>query len=159
VKINLKHSKSRWIDIDGETQFLIDYPTIEQKDEIDLFLSEIMYMDDAIMGMVDKKEVMDRLSSFPAKKKAYITQLNTKVSRLAMKYQIKGWKGITNGTGKPVKLKLVSWVNSNGEEDGTQIDEGQFKDLVRDLQWWDLMHIYNCFTQETEFTEVDKKKL
>ena len=154
MKINLKHSKTRWVDIDEESQFMIDYPTIEQQDEIDLILAEIMFMDESLMGIVDKEQMEEKLKSFSAKNKAQVTHLNKKLGRLAIKYQVKDWKGISNGRGKPVKCRLVSYGES-----GTQMEEKLFNSLIQELKWWELVHIYNCFTQETELTETDKKKL
>ena len=154
MKINLKHSKSRWVDIDGESQFLIDYPTIEQQDEIDIVLAEIMFMDESLIGVVDKGQMEQKLNSFSARNKAQVTHLNKKLGRLAIKYQVKDWKGIVNGNGKAVKIRLVPHLES-----GTQIEEKLFKSLIKELKWWDLVHIFNCFSQETELNETDKKKL
>ena len=154
MQINLKHSKTRWVDIDGESSFMIDYPTIEQQDEIDLVLAEIMFMDESLMGIVKKEDMEEKLKSFSAKNKAQVTDLNKRLGRLAIKYQVKDWKGISNGNGKPVKCKLVPYPNG-----GTQMDGKLYTGLIRDLKWWDLVHLYNCFTQETELTATDKKKL
>lgn len=153
MKINLKHSKTRWVDIDEDSKFLIDYPTIEQQDEIDLVLAEIMFMDESLIGVVDKGQMEQKLKSFTAKNKAQVTHLNKKLGRLAIKYQVKDWKGVFNGNGKPVKIKLVPHLS------GTQIEDKLFNSLIQELKWWDLVHVYNCFTQETGLNETDKKKL
>ena len=50
MNIKLKHSNSRWVKIE-DAEFKIDYPTIEQNDEI----SELQYRL-ALLQSVDKKE-------------------------------------------------------------------------------------------------------
>lgn len=154
MKINLKHSKTRWVDIDGESSFMIDYPTIEQQDEIDLILTEIMFMDESLLGIVEKDKMVEKLESFSAKNKAQVMHLNKKLGRLVIRYQVKDWKGINSDNGKAVKIKLVPYPDG-----GTQIEEKLFKKLIQELKWWNLVHIYHCIVLETEMTETDKKKL
>lgn len=145
---------SKWIDIDGESSFMVEYASIEQQDEIDLILAELMYIDDSLGGTTDKNKMEEKLQAFSAKNKARVVLLNKKLGRLALKYQVKDWKGVNNGTGKPVKIKLVSYPDG-----GTQIEEKQFDKLISSLGMWELIHIYNMITLQTGITETDKKKL
>jgi hypothetical protein len=145
---------SKWVEIDGESSFMVEYPTIEQQDEIDLLVAEIMYLDESVLGTLDKKEMDKKLQSFSAKNKARMIVLNKKLGRLALKYQVKNWKGVNNGTLKPVKIKLVPYADG-----GTQIEPKLFNQLVSSLSMWELIHIYNMISIQTGMSETDKKKL
>ena len=150
--------KPKWQDIDRESQFFIDYATMEQQDEITSLVMQIALIDESLMGTTQKSEMSKKLNAFSDDKKTKALLLNVKLGRLALRYQVKNWKGITNGNNKSIKIKLVPWVNPDGEERGTQIEEELFNSLTQGLNWWDLIHIYNCIYQVTGNTEADKKK-
>ena len=156
--MKIKTKKPKWQDIDGESQFYIDYPVIEQQDEVDLIISKIMLLDDSLQGVTNKKEMEGKLNSFSIDNKAMAMQLQKVAGRLAIKYTVKDWKGVSGDNDKPMKIKLVPWINSEGKEEGTQIEEKLYKKLIQNLSWWELIHIYNCIYQVIGFTETDKKK-
>ena len=150
--------KPKWQDIDDESQFFIDYATIEQQDEISSLVTQMILVDESLIGATQKGEMDEKLNAFSDEEKTKVLLLSAKLGRLALKYQVKNWKGITNGSNKPIKIKLVPWVNSDGIEAGTQIEEELFNSLVQGLSWWNLIHIYNCISQVTGMNESDKKK-
>ncbi len=146
MKLNLKHSKTKWIDIDGESSFLIDYPTIEQAEDI----KEIQYQ----MALIDESLTIENrekiLESFKPEQKARMLILSERLYKRTIKYCVKGWKGVTDeDTGEDAECKQV-----NGE-----MEDKLFESLIRDLSLTNLSHIYAAIINETEFTETDKKKL
>ncbi len=147
MKINLKHSKTRWIDIDGESQFLIDYPTIEQAEDIKEIQYQIALIDDSLLLTPENKEKI--LANFKPEQKARMLILSERLYKRTIKYCVKGWKGVPDETGEDVECKQV-----NGE-----MEDKLFESLIRDLSITNLSHIYACIVNETELTETDKKKL
>ncbi len=146
MKINLKHSKTRWIDIDGESQFLIDYPTIEQAEDIKEIQYQIALIDDSLT--IENREKV--LENFNPEQKARMLILSERLYKRTIKYCVKGWKGVTDeDTGEDAECKQV-----NGE-----MEDKLFESLIRDLSLLNLSHIYSAIINETEFTETDKKKL
>ncbi len=146
MKINLKHSKTRWIDIDGESQFQIDYPTIEQAEDIKEIQYQIALIDDSLT--IENREKV--LENFNPEQKARMLILSERLYKRTIKYCVKGWKGVTDeDTGEDAECKQV-----NGE-----MEDKLFESLIRDLSLTNLSHIYSAIINETEFTETDKKKL
>ena len=148
MKINLKHSKNKWVDIDGESQFLIDYPTIEQADEIKRLAYQIAFLDEEILLTTTQKQREKILTSLTRKDKADMLILSEQLYRKTFQYSVKDWKGINDEDGKKVECVIV-----NGE-----IEDGLFSLIIRELGLTELAHIYTCISNETEFTESDKKK-
>ncbi len=145
MKINLKHSKTRWIDIDGESQFLIDYPTIEQAEDIKEIQYQIALIDDSLT--IENREKV--LENFNPEQKARMLILSERLYKRTIKYCVKGWKGVPDETGEDAECKIV-----NGE-----MEDKLFESLIRELSLTNLSHIYSAIINETEFTETDKKKL
>ena len=148
MKINLKHSKNKWVDIDGESQFLIDYPTIEQADEIKRLAYQIAFLDEEILSTITQKQRKKILTSLSPKDKAEMLVLSEQLYRKTFQYSVKDWKGIKDEKGEAVKCDIVN----------DEIEEGLFRLIIRDLNLTDLSHIFTAITNETEFTESDKKK-
>jgi hypothetical protein len=97
MKLALKKSFSNWVKVGEEgEEFLIDYPSIEQEQE----LQSIKFS--------DKYSGADR---------------GLKFSQYYLKFVIKDWKNVNDEDGKPIKCKLVSneleeslwWALANDE--------------------------------------------
>jgi len=152
VNIKLKHSNSRWVKIE-DAEFKIDYPTIEQNDEI----SELQYRL-ALLQSVDKKEdetsdeyasrYIEEIQLIPIEDKSKVATLTKKVCRLYMRYTIKDWKNINDESGVPVKCKVVNNV----------MDEDLFNSFIKDMSFMQLLTFFNKIKPEIEFTDSDKKK-
>ncbi len=148
MKINLKHSKTRWIDIDGESQFLIDYPTIEQAEDIKEIQYQIALIDETLLTATEDREKI--LENFKPEQKAKMLILSERLYKKTIKYCVKGWKGVVDeDTDKDAECKQV-----NGE-----MEDKLFESLIRELSLENLAHIYTAINNETELTETDKKKL
>ena len=149
MKINLKHSKTRWIDIDGESQFLIDYPTIEQAEDIKEIQYQIALIDESLLSAADQKGRNKILENFEPEQKAKMLILSERLYKKTIKYCVKGWKGVTDiNTNEDAECKQV-----NGE-----MEDKLFESLIRELSLENLAHIYTAINNETELTETDKKK-
>ena len=152
MNIKLKHSNSRWVKIE-DAEFKIDYPTIEQNDEI----SELQYRL-ALLQSVDKKEdetsdeyasrYIEEIQLIPIEDKSKVATLTKKVCRLYMRYTIKDWKNINDESGGPVKCKVVNNV----------MDEDLFNSFIKDMSFMQLLTFFNKIKPEIEFTDSDKKK-
>ena len=149
MKINLKHSNSRWVDIDGETQFQVDYPTIEQSEDMKELQYQMALIDEALLSATEQKDRENIMSNLSAKQKARMMILSEKLYKMTIKYCVKGWKGVGDVEGNDIEC-----VVRNDE-----MEDNLFKGLVRDLSLDDMAHIYACINNETELTETDKKKL
>ena len=149
MNIKLKHSESRWVDIDGDSQFLIGYPTIEQAENMKEISYQIALIDESLLQAVDQQGREDILSNFTPEKKAKMLILSERLYKKTIKYCVKGWKGVLDESGEDAVCKQV----------GGEMEAGLFESLIRDLSLDDLAHIYACITNETEVTETDKKKL
>ena len=149
MKINLKHSKSRWVDIDGDSQFEIDYPTIEQAEDMKEIQYQIALIDESLLTAVDQKGREEILSSFRPEQKAKMLILSERLYKKTIKYCVKGWKGVNDDSGEEVECKILN----------NEMEDKLFESLIRDLSLDNLAHIYACINNETELTETDKKKL
>ncbi len=148
MKINLKHSKTRWIDIDGESQFLIDYPTIEQAEDIKEIQYQIALIDETLLTATEDREKI--LNNFKPEQKAKMLILSERLYKKTIKYCVKGWKGVVDAsTNEDAECKQV-----NGE-----MEDNLFENLIRELTLENLAHIYTAINNETELTDTDKKKL
>ena len=148
MKINLKHSQTKWVDIDGESSFEIGYPTIEQSEKLKQLAYEIALVDDRLMEVGDEARE-NILSALPADKKAKMLILNEKLYKMTIKYSVKDWKGVPDSDGKDVDCVIIN----------NELHPELYKGLVKDLDLGDLSHIYACILNEIEVTETDKKKL
>ena len=149
MKINLKHSKSRWVDIDGETQFLIDYPTIEQSENMKELQYQIALIDEALLTAADQKEREKISNAFTPEQKAKMLILTERMYKKMIKYCVKDWKGVNDTDGQRVECKIIN----------DEMEDRLFFELIQDLSLEDLSHLYACINNETELTETDKKKL
>ncbi len=148
MKINLKHSKTRWIDIDKESQFLIDYPTIEQAEDIKEVQYQMALIDETLLTATEDIEKI--LENLKPEQKAKMLILSERLYKKTIKYCVKGWKGVTDtNTNEDAECKQV-----NGE-----MEDKLFESLIRELTLENLAHIYTAINNETELTETDKKKL
>ena len=81
MKLALKKSLTRWVKVGKENEeFYIDYPSIEQEQELDTIKNGDKY------SGVDKA---------------------IKHAQLYLKYVIKDWKGINDENGHPIKCELT----------------------------------------------------
>ena len=149
MKINLKHSKTRWIDIDGESQFLIDYPTIEQAEDIKEIQYQMALINEPLLLAVEQEDREKALENLKPEQKARMLILSERLYKKTIKYCVKGWKGVTDtNTNEDAECKQV-----NGE-----MEDNLFENLIRELTSENLAHIYTAINNETELTETDKKK-
>ena len=86
MKINLKHTKNKWVDIDGESQFLIDYPTIEQSEDIKRLAYQIAFLDESILLTTTQKQREKILTSLARKDKADMLILSEQLYKKTIKY-------------------------------------------------------------------------
>lgn len=153
MNIKLKNSETRWVTIE-DAEFKIDYPNIEQQDEI----NEIQYQL-GLLQFVDRKEneadeeyaerYLRELETLPIESKAKIETLGRKICRLYIKYSIKDWKNINDELGNPVKCKIVN----------NAIEDELFDKFIKDMNFLELLTFFNAIKPKVEFTETDKKKL
>lgn len=153
MNIKLKKSETRWVTIE-DAEFKIDYPTIDQQDEINEVqyqLGLLQYID-RLEGETDEDyagRYLSQLEKLPIESKAKIETLGKKVCRLYIKYTIKDWKNINNENGEPVKCKLVN----------NALEDSIFNSFVKDMSFMELLTFFNSIKPEVEFTDTDKKKL
>lgn len=136
MKIKLKHSNSRWIDIkqDDEILFklLIDYLTVEAKE----FLQDIL--------------------ADGYKETEFTNSAWAKYRRWFVRFASKDWQLIENENGEEVKFKL-------SKKDGIEFMSNESWNLLfselSDIQSINLLNnMYSAIESELEFTESDKKK-
>jgi len=137
MRIELRQSKTRWVEIEKGIKFKVDYMTLEQEDE----LKDLLYR----VGLIDDKMEFDKLSEDKLLKASSILK---KYYRMFIRFTVKDWQGIKDTQGKAVKCKLVDDI----------LDEQLWEGLVRNLSLDDLMIIYKKINDEIKFTEIDKKK-
>ena len=137
MRIELRQSKTRWVDIEKGIKFKVDYMTLEQEDE----LKDLLYR----VGLIDDKMEFDKLSEDKLLKASSILK---KYYRMFIRFTVKDWQGIKDTQGKAVKCKLVDDI----------LDEQLWEGLIRNLSLDDLMIIYKKINDEIKFTEIDKKK-
>jgi len=156
-KLKLKVSDSHWIPLyeyegkkkkDTGEKLLIDYPTLEQQDELDDIYNEAM--SPAIAKALELTEGK-KLSKEEENKinLSCIAFMDTKAfrlyRRLVLKFCLKDWT-LKDDKGKKIKVKL----------NGNELDDGFWKSLCGDKYYADL--IYTAIDPEIKFTESDKKK-
>jgi hypothetical protein len=149
MKINLKHSKTRWVDIDEESQFLIDYPTIEQAEDMKELQYQMALIDDSLLQAIDQEAREKIMNNLSGKQKAQMLILSERLYKRTIKYCVKGWKGVGDTEGNDVECKIIN----------NEMEDRLFEGLIRELSLDNLAHIYTCINEETELTETDKKKL
>lgn len=155
MNIKLKNSESRWVTIE-DAEFKIDYPTLEQQDEI----SELQYQ----LALIQNTEIvreenesdesyseryLNAIQNLPVESRAKIETLGKKICRLYIKYTIKDWKNINNENGEPVKCKIVK----------NEIEDNLFEKFIKGFGFLELLTFFNHIKPKVEFTETDKKKL
>jgi len=152
VNIKLKHSNSRWVKIE-DAEFKIDYPTIEQNDEIEELKDQII-----LLQSIDMKEgetqdeyaqrFVEEIGDLSIENKSKAKRITKQYCRLYIKYTIKDWKNINDESGEPVKCKVVN----------DMLDETLFDSLVKNMTFLQLLTFLNKIKPEVEFTDSDKKK-
>jgi hypothetical protein len=148
MDIKLKKSKSKWVDIDEKSQFLIEYPTIEQSEELKEIAMTIALIDDSLLLQETPDKRTLTLEKLTAEDKAKMLKLSERLYKRTIRYCVKDWKGVPNEEGENVKCRVIN----------NELDYELYEQLVRDLDLNELAHIYNCIQNETELTENDKKK-
>lgn len=152
MNIKLKGTETRWVTIE-DAEFKIDYPNIEQQDEI----NELQYQL-SLLQFVNRKDETEEeyaerylreLDSLPIESKAKIETLGRKICRLYIKYSIKDWKNINDENGNPVKCKIVN----------NAIEDELFNNFIKDMSFLELLTFFNAIKPKVEFTDTDKKKL
>ena len=141
----LKHSKTKWIDIewiDG-VRLNIDYPTQEQMEQ----LRELFFTIININGNYTKEETDTEIELTP-EQKAKELRLSEKIAKLRIKFSVKGWEGVKDEDGNDVKLKLVS----------NEMENDLFESFISNLNFAQVIRLGNLIQKETEFNEADKKK-
>lgn len=153
MNIKLKKSETRWVTV-GDAEFKIDYPTIEQQDEIDEAQHQLGLLQ--YISRLDNESdddyanrYLSELNQLPIESKSKIETLGKKICRLYIKYTIKDWKNINDENGEPVKCKLVN----------NALEENLFNSFIRDMSLLELLTFFNAIKPQIEFTDTDKKKL
>jgi len=144
MRIDLKNQKGHKVDIDGETWFLVEYPTIEQDMKLKEIGYEVSMIDESLMDIIDNDERARAMNNLPPEKRARILILMEKLYKLAFKYAVKDWN-IIDVEGNPVPCKIIN----------NEIDNKLFSLVIQHLTMENLLHIYRCI----EFGVTDKKKL
>jgi len=140
VEIKLKHSNSKWVEF-PDAKFKIDYPTIEQQDNLNELLFQIAFIDENLL----EGKVTENL---PANKKAKLMVLNSQYYRLFLRYTIKDWEGILDEEGENVKCKIVN----------DELYEPYWIGLCKELTTAQLASHWEKINKEIQFDDTDKKK-
>src|SRR5574338_245908 len=144
----LKYSKSKWIDVNtAGLKFLIDYPTIEQGENLNQLFYEIAFIDNDLLSSDEaiKNNASNSLTPAQLSRLAVLTE---KIHKLRIKYCVKDWQGVLSEDGKPVKIKLVN----------NEIESKQFEALMRNFDYAEIVLLGETIAKETSFNEADKKK-
>jgi len=147
--LKLKKSESHWIDvnetIDGENVFAlkikVDYPTLEQQDELDDLYSEAMMGAIRHAGELRKgnPDISDEELNIQSAGYINLKKFN-QFKRLSIKYSLKD----VEGSDEPLKI-----VNN-------ELDKEQFENICKDKEMTNLL--YSAIQEQTGFTNADKKK-
>jgi hypothetical protein len=131
INIKLKNRPSKIINVNGY-EIKIDYPTIEQQDQLNEILFQSIFIDNKI------RETKDPL--LIAKLQAEKVNLYNQYMRLFLRFTIKDIKGL------PEAIKV----------ENNQLSDDSYEKLCYDLE--QVRTLFNVINNEIEFTETDKKK-
>ncbi len=140
MKISLKKSNSHWIEIEN-VKLLIDYPTMDQQDELDELFSQAM--SPALIKTEEIKRLNPGTSDEELEKALYpFIDFNSfkKYQRNFIRYTVKGWEGLDE------ECKI----------ENNMLDKEQWELLVRDNE--QLQVLYNKIKPELDWNNSDKKK-
>lgn len=153
-KLNLKKSETHWVELkDGEevvAKFLIDYPTLEQQDELDEIYTASMRP-----AIIKSKELIGNHKTDDPKD-PFVLECQEKATpfidsvkfrqykRMLLKFCIKDWEGIDE------PCVLIE------DKKGTELEDGLWRRLVKDREQLDA--IYLVVSPDVDFTNDDKKK-
>lgn len=147
MQIDFKKQSGRWVDIDGDTKFKVEYPTLDQQDKIDELQYEVAFMDERLLMPISVKEREKILNNLKPRDKARVVIITRKLNRLHFKYQVKDWN-LKGEDGNKVSCRLIN----------NEIEDSLFETVAKNLSDENLNHIRLCLLNETEFVEADKKK-
>jgi len=146
MKIRLKKSESHWVDLLDDkkptgVKIKVDYPTLEQQDELDELYTEAMgealkYAGELRKGNPDMGTDEINLESA---KYINVRKFN-QVKRLTIRYALKD----IDGSDEP--LKVVD----------NMIDKDQWENICQDRVLVNLL--YSNIQEQISFTDIDKKK-
>lgn len=140
----LKHSKSKWIELEGfEGKIKIDYPTTEQMETIREIFFQLLYLNPNYTK--DDKAPEIKLTFEQEAKEKIIAE---KLAKLRIKYSIKDWEGIKDEEGNNVEFKLVN----------NEMEKDLFESFISNLNYAQMIKLGYKIQDETEFNEADKKK-
>lgn len=154
-KLSLKNSESHWLNVHEDMKIKVDYPTLEQEDELDelreLALRPMVERSNELAEKEKKKLESEGLSGEDlenalARQLTILTStyINTKAynkyRRYTVKYSVKDWENFG------IDCKLI-----NGA-----LDDELLRLLWQNKELFDA--VFRAIKNETEFTETDKKK-
>ena len=155
MNIKLKNSETRWVKVE-DAEFKIDYPTIDQQDEINELQYQLaLTQNTEIVKEEDETDesyserYLNAIQNLPVESRAKIETLGKNICRLYIRYSVKDWKNINNENGEPVKCKIVN----------DAIEKNLFDKFIKDFTFLELLTFFNQIKPKVEFTETDKKKL
>ena len=143
----LKKSESKKIDLRQITErfdgcsITIDYPTVEQNENIREMFFQLVNTDPELMG----KEMIEALTPEQEAKKLIISE---KIGKAYIKYCIKDWEGFITEDGKPIAFEAINNV----------ITPKLFNLFISNLTYEELIKLGNLIQSEVSFTDTDKKK-
>ena len=143
----LKKSESKKIDLKQITErfdgcsITIDYPTVEQNENIRELFFQLVNTDPELMG----KETIEALTPEQEAKKLIISE---KIGKAYIKYCIRDWEGFITEDGVPIPFETVNNV----------ITPKLFNLFISNLTYEELIKLGNLIQSEVSFTDTDKKK-
>lgn len=141
----LKKSKTKWIEVDGfeGVKVKIDYPTIEQDEELrELFFQSIHNNP----NYTKDKKAPDIILTIEQRAKENI--LSERIAKFRIKFCVKDWEGIKDEGGKNIKLEIVN----------NEIEDELFAQFIRNFKFSDLIKLGTKIQNEISFNDADKKK-
>jgi len=146
MKIRLKKSESHWVDLLDDkkptgVKNKVDYPTLEQQDELDELYTEAMGEALKYAGELRKGNPDIGTDEINLESAKYINVRKfNQVKRLTIRYALKD----IDGSDEP--LKVVD----------NMIDKDQWENICRDRVLVNLL--YSNIQEQISFTDIDKKK-
>jgi hypothetical protein len=141
----LRTSKSKWIDIaDFEgVKFYIDYPTVQQAEELREIFFQIIFNNPNYSKRTDEPAV-----ELTYEQKAKEKMLLGEIAKRNILYCVKNWEGIKDEAGEIIECKIVN----------NQIEKSLFESLISNMEYHHIIRIGDLIEDEVKFNDADKKK-
>lgn len=140
----LRSSKSKWLELkDFEGKIKIDYPTIEQAENLREKFFQVIFNNPNYTREKDSKPI-----ELTYEQKAKEKRLLGEIAKDTIKYCIKDWEGITDEDGNIIPCKIVN----------NEIEKDLFESFIGNLEYHHLIRIGDLIEDQIKLTEADKKK-